>query len=75
MQERIKIIMAQLFNVEVNSITPKSSPENIERWDSLKHMQLVLAVEDEFGVTFPDDDIPNLISLEKIEESVRGLMG
>ena len=75
MQERIKGVMAQIFNVDVNSITEDSSPESIERWDSLKHMQLILAIEDEFDVTFPDDDIPNLLSTRAIEDSVRTLAG
>ncbi len=73
MQERIKVVMAQIFNVDIDSITEESSPENIERWDSLKHIQLVLAIEDEFDITFSDDDIPNLLSTSAIEDTVRQL--
>ncbi len=73
MQERIKVVMAQIFNVDIDSITEESSPENIERWDSLKHIQLVLAIEDEFDITFSDDDIPNLLSTRAIEDTVRQL--
>lgn len=62
--------MAQIFNVEVSSISEASSPQEIERWDSLRHMQLILAIEDEFGVTFSDDDIPNLLTLRAIEDTV-----
>ena len=70
MQERIRAVMAQIFNVEAGSIAEESSPEDIERWDSLRHMQLILAIEDEFGVTFADDDIPNLLSLRAIQNTV-----
>ena len=70
MQERIRAVMAQVFNVEAGSISAESSPEDIERWDSLRHMQLILAIEDEFGVTFEDDDIPNLLSLRAIQNTV-----
>ncbi len=73
MQERIRVVMAQIFNVDIDSITEESSPENIERWDSLKHIQLVLAIEDEFDITFSDDDIPNLLSTRAIEDTVRQL--
>ena len=73
MQERIKVVMAQIFNVDIDSITEESSPENIERWDSLKHIQLVLAIEDEFDIIFSDDDIPNLLSTRVIEDTVRQL--
>ena len=69
----IKTVMAQILEVEPHSIGPSSSPETIPRWDSLKHMQLVLALEDELGVRFPDDVIPNLLSLEAIESAVAKL--
>lgn len=72
MQDRIKAVMAQIFNVNPEAIAPDSSPETIERWDSLRHMQLVLAIEDEFGIRFADDDIPEMLSLEVIENKVAG---
>ncbi len=75
MQERIKVVMAQIFNVDIDTITEESSPESIDRWDSLKHMQLILAIEDEFDITFSDDEIPNLLSTSAIEETVRQLAG
>ena len=71
MHERIKVVMAQIFNIDVNSITEQSSPENVERWDSLRHMQLILALEDEFGVTIADAAIPDLLSINAIEEGLR----
>lgn len=70
MQDRIRAVMAQIFNVEIGSISGDSSPETIERWDSLRHMQLVMAIEDEFGIQFADDDIPNLLSPRAIEDTV-----
>ena len=73
MQERIKAVMAQIFNVDPGAIAADSSPESIERWDSLRHMQLVLAIEDEFGVQFADEDIPELLSLQAIEARVSSL--
>ena len=73
MQDRIKSVMAQIFNVDIGAITEESSPENIERWDSLRHMQVILALEDEFGVTFSDEDIPNLLSLRALEDRVAQL--
>ena len=67
--------MAQIFNIGADTITEDSSPETIERWDSLKHMQLILALEDEFGITFSDDDIPILLSIRTIEDTVQRLAG
>jgi acyl carrier protein len=73
MGDTIKNIMAQVFQIEAASIVADTSPESVERWDSLKHMQLVMALEDEFGIEFPDEVIPELLSYVKIVDQVEVL--
>jgi len=70
MSERIRLVMSQVLQVEPGDITQESSPESIERWDSLKHMQLIMALEDELGIQFPDDAIPELLTFAAIEKMV-----
>jgi acyl carrier protein len=57
MKNRIIKVMANVFNIDANIITYDSSPDNIETWDSLKHMNLIVALEEEFCVEFTDDEI------------------
>lgn len=54
---RIKQVMSDVFNIDINSINDTSSPDNIENWDSLKHMNLITALEEEFDVIFDDQEI------------------
>lgn len=75
MTDRIKLVMSQIFAIDAESITMNSSPETVERWDSLKHMQLIMALEDEFGIQFPDEVIPELVSFAAICDAVRELAG
>jgi len=75
MTDRIKLVMSQIFAIDAESITMNSSPETVERWDSLKHMQLIMALEDEFGFQFPDEVIPELVSFAAICDAVRELAG
>ena len=49
--------MGDVFNIGVDSINNDSSPDNIENWDSLKHMNLIVALEEEFEVEFDDEEI------------------
>lgn len=44
---------------------------DVPTWDSLKHMQVVFALEDAFDCQFTEDQIPELDSLEKIVEALR----
>lgn len=74
MSEAIKEIMAQVFQIEVASINEDTSPDSVDRWDSLKHMQLIMALEDEFGIEFPDESIPELLSFAAIEARISSLV-
>lgn len=66
-------VMAVVFDMDVKDIPENSAPGVIEKWDSLKHMNLVLALEEEFSIRFPDDQIEQLISIELIELSINEL--
>ena len=51
---------------EGENITRQDTPE----WDSLKHMEVIFALEDELGIEFSEDELVRLDSLAKIVESV-----
>jgi acyl carrier protein len=65
-EERIKNVMSAVFEIAVNKFDEDSSPDNIESWDSLNHMKLVVALEEEFNVQFTDVDITELINMKLI---------
>ena len=67
MENRIKDVMAAVFEIPVDEITDESSPDNIESWDSLKHMNLILALEEEFGIGFSDDEIVEMMNYALIK--------
>ncbi|MEQ9095016.1 MAG: acyl carrier protein [Phycisphaerales bacterium] len=47
-----------------------ASPESIEAWDSIAHLNIVMALEGAFGVTFDPDEIPELVSPRAIATRV-----
>lgn len=56
-KERIKEIVSVVFNVPVSIIDDRASPDTIESWDSLNHMNLVAALEEEFDIRLSDQEI------------------
>jgi len=66
MLERVQRLVADVFNVPPETILPTSSPDTIEAWDSLHHLDLVLALEQEFGTQFTPEEIEQLLSVELI---------
>ena len=73
-QEKLKAVISAVLNVDIGSIAPDSSRDTIESWDSLRHLNLILALEEEFGVTLPDEDGANATSYQLLVIVLRELL-
>jgi acyl carrier protein len=67
MRERIKNVMAELWGLPVQQIPDNASPDVLAQWDSIAHLQLLLALEMEFEVQFPSEEMGKLLSLDTLE--------
>jgi acyl carrier protein len=63
---RVQRIVADLFSVPVAEITLATSPDTINSWDSLQHLNLMLALEQEFEVQFAPEEIEKSSSVQSI---------
>lgn len=68
--ERVRTMCADVFQVAPATINADSSPENLEAWDSVQHLNLVLALEQEFGVPFDPEDIDEMKTVGAISALV-----
>lgn len=66
-ENKLKQALANVFGVEVSLITDDASPDTIESWDSLRHMNLVLVLEEQFGVELSDDQVVEILSYKLIK--------
>lgn len=66
MKDKIFTVVAKIMSISPEDVTMDSSPDTIEAWDSLKHMTLILALEEDFGILFSDDEIVEMITVQKI---------
>lgn len=66
-EDALKQVMATMLNVDVSTINEDSSMDTLPSWDSLRHMNLVIALEEEFKVTIPDDEAGNITSYKLIK--------
>lgn len=55
--ERFFAVMSSILQVPLAQLNRESSRENVQSWDSLKHMHLIFALEEAFGVEFSDTEI------------------
>lgn len=63
--ERLLRVAAASFNTEPGKLSLHSTPDDVPGWDSLAHMELVIALEKEFAVQFSARDIMALDRLDK----------
>jgi len=69
-KERIRNEMAIVFGIEADQVKDNAEPGVIESWDSLRHMSLIVALEEEFDITFTDDEMTELLNMELITSIV-----
>lgn len=69
-QDRVLQVISNVLNVPRDKLSIDSSPESIEQWESMKHINLVLAIEEEFDVQFDDEQIAELQSVKSIITAV-----
>ena len=63
---KLKEVLSAVFEVSVESITDDSSSDTIENWDSLRHLNLIIALEEEFNVVIPDEEVGNMVNFKLI---------
>jgi acyl carrier protein len=71
--EKTKVIIARILGAEEEAIKDDSSMSSIASWDSLRHVNLIIALEQEFGVTFPDEEITLLTSVQLLSMKIAAL--
>jgi len=70
-ESRIRLIFAALFRVAPNDLTENSSRDTVPAWDSLQHLNLILALEEEFGINLTPEDSTQMLNLGLIYEIVQ----
>ena len=66
--EELRTLAADVLRVPRSRIDDHSSPQQIEDWDSIQHVNLVVAIEERFGVEFEPEEISGMESIGKISE-------
>jgi len=61
-EDKLKQVVADVLEADPATIGPDFSMDTVECWDSLRHMTLVLAIEDAFNISIPDDEAADVTS-------------
>lgn len=69
--EKIRSIIAEQLEVEENSITPETNLMKDLEADSLDAVEIIMAIEDEFGIEIPDEQAEEFQIVQAIVDYVQ----
>ncbi len=64
--DTVRELVALTFGVDEARVNATTVQDDLEEWDSVGHLNLMLAVEDEFGVRLEVDDMTRLTSVRSL---------
>ena len=70
--ERLNLIFREVFDDDTIEVTASMTADDIEDWDSLEHINLVEAVEQEFGIKFT---MAQVLGMKNVGEMVGIILG
>jgi acyl carrier protein len=71
MKNKIINIMSDIFDIKRDSIKDSSSINNIEKWDSLTHLNMIISLEKEFNIEFSPEETVEMITFKKIFANIK----
>lgn len=71
--EQVRNVASDILGIPADKITAESSPETIENWDSMQHLNLVLAIEEKFGIQLEPEDIEQMKNIGAVAAVVERL--
>ena len=66
----LRDLVADTLEIAPEDVTPELNTETAENWDSFRHLQLMLAVEGEFGVQFDPSLVAHLTTVAAIQDAL-----
>lgn len=74
-EERLKEIISDQLKVDIEDIKPESSFVEDLNADSLDIVELIMAIEEEFGIEIPDEDASRITTVGDAVEYLKKVIG
>ena len=61
-------LISEVMRIPTEEISDSFSMNDSDAWDSLKHMELIVSIENKFNVDLSADDIVEMIDIKRIKK-------
>ena len=70
LMQNLNIVFQDTFDDDTLKVSPETTAQEIEGWDSLNHVVLVLAVEQTFGVRFSSAEVDSMKTVGDLHDLI-----
>ena len=71
MDQKLADLMSEVLQIPVSTITDDLSMKSLDVWDSLKHMEVIVSLEEKFDIQLTFDEIVTMQSVREIRRVLR----
>jgi acyl carrier protein len=68
---RINQLLADTFKISLEDAAKNLGMNDVNNWDSLSHMNLIVSIEDEFKIELSGDEIAEMVTFNQIREIIQ----
>lgn len=69
-RERLNAIFCEVFDDDEIVIAPETTADDIEGWDSMSHVNLILAIETRFQIRFSQGELLSFQNVGDLQSSI-----
>lgn len=71
MPDRIHSTVAKVFGIKPEDLSDDASPDTVPSWDSMGHLHLIMAIEEEFHLSLSPEQAEEMLSVRLIRTILR----
>lgn len=68
--EKLTDVLREVFDDETIILCDELTADDVDAWDSLSHVNLIIAVEMAFGIEFKQSEILNFANVGELKQSI-----
>jgi acyl carrier protein len=68
--EKLRQTLSAVLGVPADQIHDETNPDNVSEWDSVMHLNLVLALEEAFATSFTPEETLEMTSVRLIRQAL-----
>ncbi len=74
MEDTVREILGDLLGIGKAAVNERTSSQSVPGWDSLKHIEIVSSLEEEFDIVISIEDIESMMSFPDVVAKLKGYL-